>query len=38
MAAQTVTWSIVIMIAILLLLVSVVIYCIFKYDTWYPNE
>jgi len=26
------------MIAILLIFVSVVIYCIFKYDTWYPNE
>ena len=33
-----VVWSINIMIAILLVSVAVVIYYIFMYDTWYPNE
>ena len=33
-----VVWSINIMIAILLVSVGVVIYYIFMYDTWYPNE
>ncbi len=33
-----VVWSVNIMIAILLVSVAVVIYYIFMYDTWYPNE
>ena len=33
-----VVWSINIMIIILLLSVSYVIYWIFKYDEWYPND
>ena len=33
-----VVWSINIMIAILLVSVGVVLYYIFMYDTWYPNE
>ena len=33
-----VVWSINIMLAILLVSVGVVIYYIFMYDTWYPNE
>ena len=33
-----VVWSINIMMAILLVSVGVVIYYIFMYDTWYPNE
>ena len=33
-----VVWSINIMIAILLVSVAVVIYYIFMYDTWYPND
>ena len=32
-----VVWSINIMLAILLVLVCVTIYWIFKYDDWYPN-
>ena len=38
MAAQTVTWSIVIMIAILLISVSIVIYYIMRYDHFFPND
>ena len=38
MAIQTVVWSVNVMIAILLIFVAIVIYWIFKYDTWYPNE
>ena len=33
-----VVWSINIMLAILLVSVGIVIYYIFMYDTWYPNE
>ena len=33
-----VVWSINIMLAILIVSVGVVIYYIFMYDTWYPNE
>ena len=33
-----VVWSINIMVALLLVLVSVTIYWIFKYDEWYPND
>ena len=33
-----VIWSVNIMIAILLVSVAVVIYYIFMYDTWYPND
>ncbi len=33
-----IVWSINIMIALLLVLVSVSIYWIFKYDEWYPND
>ena len=33
-----VVWSINIMVALLLVLVSVSIYWIFKYDEWYPND
>ena len=33
-----VVWSVNIMCAILLVAVGVVIYYIFMYDTWYPNE
>ena len=33
-----VVWSINIMLAILLVLVCVTIYWIFKYDEWYPND
>ena len=32
-----VVWSINIMLAILLVLVGISIYWIFKYDDWYPN-
>ena len=35
---SNVLWSINIMIAILLIGVGYVIYWIFMYDTWYPNE
>jgi len=38
MATQTVTWSIVIMVAILLIAVSVVIYYIMRYDCLFPND
>ena len=33
-----VVWSINIMVALLLVLVSATIYWIFKYDEWYPND
>ena len=33
-----IVWSINIMVALLLVLVSVTIYWIFKYDEWYPND
>ena len=33
-----VVWSVNIMCAILLVAVGVVIYYIFMYDTWYPND
>ena len=33
-----VIWSVNIMLAILLVSVGIVIYYIFMYDTWYPNE
>ena len=33
-----VVWSVNIMCTILLVAVGVVIYYIFMYDTWYPNE
>ena len=33
-----VVWSINIMIAILLVAVGILIYWIFKYDDWYPND
>ena len=33
-----VVWSINIMLAILLVLVGISIYWIFKYDEWYPND
>ena len=32
-----IVWSINIMVGLLLILVSVSIYWIFKYDDWYPN-
>jgi len=32
-----VVWSVIIMVAILLVAVGVVIVYIFKYDEWYPN-
>jgi len=38
MAAQTVTWSIVIMIAILLIAVTIVIYYIMRYDYLFLND
>ena len=33
-----VVWGIIWMVAILLVLVTIAIYYIFMYDTWYPNE
>ena len=33
-----IVWSINIMLAILLVLVGISIYWIFKYDEWYPNN
>ena len=33
-----VVWSIIWMVGILLVLVTIAIYYIFMYDTWYPNE
>ena len=33
-----IVWSINIMVAILLVLVGILIYWIFKYDEWYPND
>ena len=38
MAAQTVTWSIVIMVAILLVCVTIAIYYIMRYDHFFPND
>ena len=38
MAAQTVTWSIVVMVAILLVCVTIMIYYIIRYDHFFPNE
>ena len=38
MAAQTVTWSIVIMVAILLIVVTIIIYYIMRYDYLFPND
>ena len=35
---MNVVWSINIMLAILLVLVGISIYWIFKYDEWYPND
>ena len=35
---QTVTWSIVIMVAILLIAVTIVIYYIMRYDYLFPND
>jgi len=35
---QSVTWSIVIMVGILLVAVSIVIYYIMRYDYFFPNE
>ena len=35
---MSVVWSINIMLAILLVLVGITIYWIFKYDEWYPND
>ena len=33
-----VVWSVNIMVALLLVLVCVTLYLIFKYDEWYPND
>ena len=33
-----VVWSVNIMVALLLLLVCIILYWIFKYDEWYPND
>ena len=38
MAAQTVTWSVVIMVAILLIAVTIIIYYIMRYDYMFPND
>ena len=38
MADQKVTWSIVIMVAILLIAVTIVIYYIMRYDYLFPND
>jgi len=38
MAAQTVTWSVVIMVAILLIAVTIIIYYIMRYDHFFPND
>ncbi len=38
MLHSDVVWSVIIMLAILLIGVAVAIYYIFMYDTWYPNE
>ena len=38
MLHSDVVWSVIIMLAILLVGVAVAIYYIFMYDTWYPNE
>ena len=38
MAAQTVTWSVVIMVAILLIAVTIIIYYIMRYDYLIPND
>ena len=33
-----VVWGVIWMVAILLVLVTIAIYYIFMYDTWYPND
>ena len=33
-----VAWGVIWMVAILLVLVTIAIYYIFMYDTWYPND
>ena len=33
-----IVWSVNIMVALLLVLVCVTLYWIFKYDEWYPND
>ena len=38
MAAQTVTWAVVIMVAILLIAVTIIIYYIMRYDYLFPND
>jgi len=38
MAAQTVTWSVNIMVAILLVCVTIAIYYIMRYDHFFPND
>ena len=38
MATQTVTWSIVIMVAILLIAVTIIIYYIMRYDYLFTND
>ena len=38
MAAQTVTWSVGIMVAILLIAVTIIIYYIMRYDYLFPND
>ena len=38
MAAQTVTWSVVVMVAILLIAVTIIIYYIMGYDYLFPND
>ena len=38
MAAQTVTWSVVIMVAILLIAVTIIIYYMMRYDYLFPND
>ena len=38
MAAQTVTWAIVIMVAIMLVCVTIAIYYIMRWDYFFPND
>ena len=38
MAAQTVTWSVFIMVAIFLIAVTIIIYYIMRYDYLFPND
>ena len=38
MAVQTVTWSVNIMVAILLIAVTIIIYYIMRYDYLFPND